>query len=115
MCASCLLNACYVTAITSMVLAREEGILKRLRGTPGRHLSWDLRDLVGVNGATVLLDGLIAVVVVTQPGRCRVFVVTAVATGLVFSVVTSAIAWNGPACGSRPGSNTVPGIPRCRS
>ena len=34
MCAFCLLNACYVTAITSMVLAREEGTLKRLRGTP---------------------------------------------------------------------------------
>ena len=34
MCAFCLLNACYVTAITSMVLAREEGMLKRLRGTP---------------------------------------------------------------------------------
>ncbi len=34
MCAFCLLNACYVTVITSMVLAREEGILKRLRGTP---------------------------------------------------------------------------------
>ncbi len=34
MCAFCLLNACYVTAITSLVLAREEGILKRLRGTP---------------------------------------------------------------------------------
>lgn len=34
MCAFCLLNACYVTSITSIVLAREEGILKRLRGTP---------------------------------------------------------------------------------
>ena len=34
MCTFCLLNACYVTAITSLVLAREEGILKRLRGTP---------------------------------------------------------------------------------
>jgi ABC-type multidrug transport system permease subunit len=32
--AFCLLNACYVTTITSIVLAREEGILKRLRGTP---------------------------------------------------------------------------------
>jgi ABC-2 type transport system permease protein len=32
--AFCLLNACYVTIVTSMVLAREEGILKRLRGTP---------------------------------------------------------------------------------
>ncbi|MGE5155871.1 MAG: ABC transporter permease [Betaproteobacteria bacterium] len=34
MCAFCLLNACYVTSIISIVLAREEGILKRLRGTP---------------------------------------------------------------------------------
>jgi uncharacterized membrane protein YdcZ (DUF606 family) len=34
LCAFCLLNACYVTVITSMVLAREEGTLKRLRGTP---------------------------------------------------------------------------------
>ncbi|HYA51159.1 MAG TPA: ABC transporter permease [Streptosporangiaceae bacterium] len=34
MCAFCLLNACYVTLITSIVLAREEGVLKRLRGTP---------------------------------------------------------------------------------
>lgn len=30
----CLLNAAYVTTITSVVLAREEGVLKRLRGTP---------------------------------------------------------------------------------
>jgi ABC-2 type transport system permease protein len=34
MCAFCLLNACYVVAIISIVLAREDGILKRLRGTP---------------------------------------------------------------------------------
>jgi ABC-2 type transport system permease protein len=34
MCAFCLLNACYVTTVTSIVLAREEGVLKRLRGTP---------------------------------------------------------------------------------
>src|SRR5512142_3559645 len=34
MSAFCLLNACYVTVVTSMVLAREEGTLKRLRGTP---------------------------------------------------------------------------------
>jgi hypothetical protein len=66
----------------------------------GWHLSWALRDAVGLTGATVLMGGLIAVVlawaVVTQPGRCRVFVLTAVATGLVFSAVTSAIAWGGP-------------------
>ena len=30
----CLLNACYVNTITGLVLAREQGILKRLRGTP---------------------------------------------------------------------------------
>ena len=33
-CVFCLLNACYVTTVTSVVLAREEQILKRLRGTP---------------------------------------------------------------------------------
>jgi ABC-2 type transport system permease protein len=30
----CLLNACYVNTVTGLVLAREQGILKRLRGTP---------------------------------------------------------------------------------
>ena len=66
----------------------------------GWHFSWDLRDTVGLAGATAIMGGFILVVlawvVVTQPGRCRVFVVTAVATGLVFSLVTSAIAWGGP-------------------
>jgi hypothetical protein len=66
----------------------------------GWHLAWHLRDLVGLTGATAIMGGFIVVVltaaVVTQPGRCRVFVVTAVATGLVFSAVTSAIAWGGP-------------------
>src|SRR5207245_2452962 len=66
----------------------------------GWHLSWQLRHLVGLTGATVLAGGFIvivlAAVVVTQPGRCRVFVVTAVATGLVFTAVTSAFAWGGP-------------------
>jgi hypothetical protein len=66
----------------------------------GWHFAWDLRRAVGLTGATAIMGGVIlivlAVVVVTQPGRCRVFVVTAVATGLVFSAVTSAIAWGGP-------------------
>ncbi len=66
----------------------------------GWHLSWQLRHLVGLTGATVLAGGFIvivlAAVVVTQPGRCRVFVVTAVATGLVFTAITSAFAWGGP-------------------
>jgi hypothetical protein len=67
----------------------------------GWHLSWHLRDLLGVTGATALAGGLILVVlalaVVTQDRRCRVFVVTAVATGLVFTAVTSALAWGGSA------------------
>jgi hypothetical protein len=68
--------------------------------TIGWHLSWHLRDLIGVNGASALVGGLIlivlAAVVVTQPGRYRVFVVTAVLTGLVFTAITSAFAWGGP-------------------
>jgi hypothetical protein len=65
----------------------------------GWHISWQLRDIAGLTGATALAGGLIfvvlAAVVATQPGRCRVFVVTAVATGLVFTAVTSALAWGG--------------------
>jgi hypothetical protein len=66
----------------------------------GWHLSWHLRDILGLTGATALLGGLIVVVlacaVVTQPGPCRVFVVTAVVTGLVFTAVAAAFAWGGP-------------------
>jgi hypothetical protein len=66
----------------------------------GWHLSWHLRHLLGLTGATVVVGGLILVVLaaaaVTQPGRCRAFVVTAVATGLVFTAVTSTLAWGGP-------------------
>jgi hypothetical protein len=66
----------------------------------GWHISWHLRDLLGLTGATALVGGLIFVVlayaVATQPGRCRAFVVTAVVTGLVFTAVTSAFAWGGP-------------------
>jgi hypothetical protein len=65
----------------------------------GWHLSWHLRHILGLTGATALAGGLIVVVLaaaaVTQPGRCRVFVVTAVATGLVFTAITSAFAWGG--------------------
>jgi hypothetical protein len=66
----------------------------------GWHLSWHLRDIVGLTGATAIAGGFIVVVlacvVATQPG-CRVFVLTAVATGLVFTAFTSAFAWGGPA------------------
>jgi hypothetical protein len=66
----------------------------------GWHLSWHARYLLGLNGATALAGGLIvvvlAVVVATQPWRCKVFVLTAVATGLLFTAFTSALAWGGP-------------------
>jgi hypothetical protein len=66
----------------------------------GWHLSWHLRDFLGLTGATALAGGFIVVVLAsvlaTQARRCRVFVVAAVATGLVFAAVTSAIAWGGP-------------------
>jgi hypothetical protein len=66
----------------------------------GWHFSWDLRNAVGVTGATVIMGGVIVVVLaaaaITQPGRCRVFVITAVAYGLLFTAVTSAFAWGGP-------------------
>jgi hypothetical protein len=66
----------------------------------GWHLSWDLRHAVGLTLATVIMGcfiiAVLAWVIVTQPGRCRAFVVTAVVTGLVFAVVTSALAWGGP-------------------
>jgi hypothetical protein len=66
----------------------------------GWHLAWRLRDALGLTGATALMGGLIAavlvIVVATQTRQCRVFVVTAVATGLVFTAVTSALAWGGP-------------------
>jgi len=66
----------------------------------GWHLSWHLRDLVGLTGATALAGGLLVVVLIsvmtTQAGRCRVFVVVAVVTGLVLTAFTSAFAWGGP-------------------
>jgi hypothetical protein len=66
----------------------------------GWHLSWHLRDAVGLTGATALAGGFIVVVlacvVATQSRQCRVFVLTAVVTGLVFTAVTTSFAWGGP-------------------
>ncbi len=66
----------------------------------GWHFSWHLRHLIGLAGATALVGGLIGIVlvaaVITQPRRCKVFIATAVVTGLVFTVITSALAWGGP-------------------
>jgi hypothetical protein len=66
----------------------------------GWHLSWHLRDAVGVTAATLIVGGFIAVVLVaglaTRDRRCQVFVVTAVGTGIVLTGITSALAWGGP-------------------
>lgn len=66
----------------------------------GWHLSWNLRDALGLTGATALVGGFIAVVLAaglaTQGRRCRVFVVTAVLAGLVLTFFTSILAWGGP-------------------
>jgi hypothetical protein len=66
----------------------------------GWHLSWYLRHAVGLTGATTIMGGFIvvvfAIVFVTQSRQCRVFLVTAVATGLLFTAFTSALAWGGP-------------------
>jgi hypothetical protein len=66
----------------------------------GWHLSWHLRNIVGLTGATAIAGGLIVVVLAfvlaTQARPCRVLVVAAVATGLLFTAFTSAFAWGGP-------------------
>jgi ABC-2 type transport system permease protein len=69
----CLLNACYVTTITSMVLAREEGILKRLRGTP--LPAWTY---LGGRSGSALVTSLVSVGII-------------ITTGVLFFHVT--IAW----------------------
>jgi ABC-2 type transport system permease protein len=55
-----LLNACYVNMITSVVIAREQGVLKRLNGTPLPLWAYVLGRLaaaavVGVASVTVVL------------------------------------------------------------
>jgi hypothetical protein len=66
----------------------------------GWHLSWDLRNAIGLNNASLLMGGLIVLIliliVVTQAVRCRVFVVTAVVFSLVFTVISAASRWGGP-------------------
>jgi hypothetical protein len=61
----------------------------------GWHLAWHLQALAGRNGATLIvgavLAGVFALIVVTQPGRVRIFTVTALGTGLVFTLVAATI------------------------
>ena len=61
--AFCLLNACYVTTVTSMVLAREEGILKRLRGTP--LPAWTY---LGGRSGSALVTSLVSVAIIIATG-----------------------------------------------
>ncbi len=60
MCAFCLLNACYVTTVTSLVLAREEGILKRLRGTPVPAWAY----LLGRSGSALVTSVIACAIIV---------------------------------------------------
>jgi hypothetical protein len=63
----------------------------------GWHLAWQLRAAFGPDGATLIVGGVVAVIlglaVFTQARRYRVFVVTAVATGLVFTFVAATLSW----------------------
>jgi hypothetical protein len=60
----------------------------------GWHTSWWLRSFAGANGATAIAAVVLAVsfglILITQPGA-RLFVVTAVAVGFIFSVVSVTI------------------------
>jgi len=105
--AGCLVQAAYVVA------ARQDGQtrLKLNSLTPlrqslafyghvvlapslGWHTSWWLRSFAGANGAAAIAAVVLAVsfglILVTQPGA-RLFVVTAVAVGFIFSVVSTSI------------------------
>jgi hypothetical protein len=66
-----------------------------IRPALGWHLAWQLRAAFGPDGATLIVGGLLAVIlglaVATQARQCRVFVVTAVATGLVFTFVAATL------------------------
>ena len=63
----------------------------------GWHLSWVLRDAMGINPATLLVAGLLAVIfgwaLITQPRIARLFVLTALITGFVFTIVATTVSW----------------------
>lgn len=56
-----LLNTCYVNTVTGVVLAREEGVLKRLRGTP--LPAWTY--MVGRLGSALVTSAVAVTVIVT--------------------------------------------------
>lgn len=59
-----LINACYVNVLTSLVIAREEGVLKRLRGTPLPLWAY----LVGRMAAAFVVAAMSIAVVVAVAG-----------------------------------------------
>lgn len=78
----------------------------------GWHLSWFLRDHLGINTATALVAILLVIVfgwaLITRPWPARLFVVTAIVFGFVFSMVATTVTYwvaglpNSP--GGEPGS-----------
>jgi hypothetical protein len=61
----------------------------------GWHLSWRLESVTGQEGATIIIGVFLAVILgwaaVTQGRQVRVFVVTAVVTGFVFTIFAAAL------------------------
>jgi hypothetical protein len=72
----------------------------------GWHLAWHLMDLAGRNVATLIvgcvLAAVFALIIVTQRGRVRLFVVTALVTGLVFTLVAATFSGFVPASPETP-------------
>jgi ABC-2 type transport system permease protein len=88
-----LLNACYVSTITSVVIAREEGVLKRLHGTPLPLWAYVVGRIAAsaVVGAAAVFVVLIigAVVMNTRIGGSRLADLIAItALGIVAFTVT---------------------------
>ncbi len=63
----------------------------------GWHLSWVLKDNLGIDKATLLVGVLLAVffgwALVTGSARIRLFVLAALVTGFVFSMVATTVTW----------------------
>ncbi len=104
--AGCLVQAAYVIPLALHGQSRLDHRLTPLRQSLafyghvvllpslGWHTSWWLRSFAGANGAAAIAAVVLAVsfglILVTQPGA-RLFVVTAVAVGFIFSVVSISI------------------------
>lgn len=104
--AGCLVQAAYVVAAVLNGQSRLDHSLTPFRQSLafyghvvlapslGWHTSWWLRSFAGANGAAAIAAVVLAVsfglILVTQPGA-RLFVVTAVVVGFIFSVVSTSI------------------------